>query len=256
MNQLVDTHAHIYLPEFDADRPALLQKAKTLGIEKILMPAIDSETHTAMLQVEQDYAQCIAMMGLHPCSVTGNYEQELKIVADYFQQRKFIAVGEIGLDFYWDKTYVQQQYDAFHRQIQWALQYGIPIVIHSRNATEECIDVVKQYPGLKGIFHCFSGTLDQAKQIIEAGFLLGIGGVVTFKNAGLDKIIADIGVKHIVLETDAPYLAPVPYRGKRNESSYITRVAEKVAAVLENDVDNICKITTQNAYNLFQLSQQ
>lgn len=256
MNQLVDTHAHIYLPEFDADRPALLQKAKTLGIEKILMPAIDSETHTAMLQVEQDDAQCIAMMGLHPCSVTGNYEQELKIVADYFQQRKFIAVGEIGLDFHWDKTYTQQQYDAFHRQIQWALQYGIPIIIHSRNATEECIDVVKQYPGLKGIFHCFSGTLDQAKQIIEAGFLLGIGGVVTFKNAGLDKIIADIGVKHIVLETDAPYLAPVPYRGKRNESSYITLVAEKVAAVLQSDVDTICKITTQNAYNLFQLSQQ
>lgn len=256
MNSLIDTHAHIYLPEFDDDRPLLLEKAKAMGIEKILMPAIDSETHAAMLQVEQSYESCMAMMGLHPCSVKDNYEAELQIAATYLQRRKFIAVGEIGLDFYWDKTYTQQQYDAFHRQIQWALQYGIPIVIHSRNATEECIDVVKQYPGLKGIFHCFSGTLDQAKQIIEAGFLLGIGGVVTFKNAGLDKIIADIGVKHIVLETDAPYLAPVPYRGKRNESSYITLVAEKVAAVLQSDVDTICKITTQNAYNLFQLSQQ
>lgn len=256
MYPLIDTHAHIYLPEFDADRPALLQKAKALGIEKILMPAIDSETHNALLQVEQDYEPCIAMMGLHPCSVNDQYEAELQIVADYLQQRKFIAVGEIGLDFYWDKTYTQQQYDAFHRQIQWAVQYDIPIVIHSRNATDECIEVIKQYPGLRGIFHCFSGNLEQAQQITETGFLLGIGGVVTFKNAGLDKIVAAIDSNHIVLETDAPYLAPVPYRGKRNESSYITLVAEKVAALWQSDVETVCKITTQNAYKLFRLDEQ
>ena len=254
MEPVIDTHAHIYVAEFDEDRPALMQRASEAGVEKIFMPAIDSETHEAMLQVERQYPACIAMMGLHPCSVKENYEQELNIVMNYFQQRPFVAVGEIGLDFYWDTTFIQQQYEAFHRQIQLALQYQIPIVIHSRNATDECIEVVRQYSGLKGIFHCFSGNREQAQRVIESGFLLGIGGVVTFKNAGLDKALSGMALQHMVLETDAPYLAPVPYRGKRNESGYLPLIAEKIAAVSGEDVATVCKITTENAIKLFQLS--
>src|SRR5579875_1304611 len=174
--KFIDTHAHVYLPEFDEDRSVLMQRAKDAGIEKILMPAIDSSTHEALLQTEQSFEGCIAMMGLHPCSVNESYKEELRIVEQYIGKRKFVAIGEIGLDFYWDKTFIQQQYESFHQQIQWALQYQLPIVIHSRNATDECIQAVQQYPGLQGVFHCFSGNAVQAQKILDCGFMLGIGG--------------------------------------------------------------------------------
>jgi TatD DNase family protein len=252
--RLIDTHAHIYLEDFNADRESIILKAKESGVEAIIMPAIDASTHQQMLSVEAAFSQCTAMMGLHPCSVKESFEAELQVVHQYLQQRSFIAIGEIGLDFYWDTTFTQQQYQAFETQVQWALQYNLPIVIHSRNAMDECIAVVKKYPSLKGIFHCFSGTEEQAQQIIELGFLLGIGGVVTYKNAGLDKVIAAIGIDRLVLETDAPYLAPVPFRGKRNESSYLQAIAEKIAQITGRTIEEIANITTENANNLFKLS--
>lgn len=251
---LIDTHAHIYLPEFDADRETLLTTANAQQVQQILMPAIDAQTHQLMLQVEEKYPVCIAMMGLHPCSVNAEYRTELQIIKDWLERRSFIAVGEIGLDFYWDKTFTEQQYESFHQQIEWALQFQLPIVIHSRNATDEAIGVVKQYPTLKGVFHCFSGTVAQAEEIKALGFMLGIGGVVTFKNAGLDKVIEQIGLDSVLLETDAPYLAPVPYRGKRNQCDYLPLVAERVAVLTGKSIEEVAKITTQNARNLFNLS--
>jgi TatD DNase family protein len=252
--QLVDTHAHIYLPEFDADRPDIIARASRVGISAILMPAIDSGTHTSMLDTERNFPLCKAMMGLHPCSVRENYAAELAVVEDYFSKRDFVAVGEIGLDFYWDKTFTSQQYAAFHRQIQLAIQKGLPIVIHSREAVDECIEVVRQYPGLRGVFHCFSGTVDQAEAIRGLGFYLGIGGVISFKNAGLDKVMERTGLEGVLLETDAPYLAPVPFRGKRNEPSYLEYVLEKLAGIKGCSPGELAKITTDHAFQLFNLA--
>ena len=252
---LIDTHAHIYLPEFDKDRAEMLQRAQKAGVQAIYLPAIDAFTHEAMLNTQQHYSFCKSMMGLHPCSVKEDYEEELTIVEQYLQQRKFIAIGEIGLDFYWDKTFLQQQYDAFHRQIELAIKYNSPIAIHSRNATDECIEIVRQHPNIKGVFHCFSGNEEQARKLIELEFMLGIGGVVTFKNAGLDKVVQAIGLSHLILETDAPYLAPMPFRGKRNEPAYIRLVAEKIAALLSCSFEEVAKVTTQNAEKLFQIMQ-
>ncbi len=251
--ELIDSHAHIYLPEFDGDREAIIEKAKNEGILRIIMPAIDLSTHTEMLAVEQQFSECIAMMGLHPCSVKDNYKEELTVVENYLQQRNFAAIGEIGLDFYWDKTFTNEQYHCFHRQIEMALEHNFPIVIHSRNAVDECIAVVEQYPGLRGIFHCFSGSLEQAKRIIKAGFFLGIGGVVTFKNSGLDKVIQEITFDKILLETDAPFLAPVPHRGKRNESSYLKLIVEKISEIKQLSVAEVAEITTANARKIFPL---
>ncbi len=217
------------------------------------MPAIDSKTHVQMLGAEEEFSVCISMIGLHPCSVKDNFEEEINIVQNHLGQRSFVAIGETGLDFYWDKTFTEKQYEAFHLQIAIALKYGLPIVIHSRDALDECISVVQQYPQLTGIFHCFSGTIEQAKKITDAGFLLGIGGVVTFKNAGLDKVISEIGISRIVLETDAPYLAPVPYRGKRNESSYLTIITKKVATITNTTVEKVAETTTENATKIFKL---
>ena len=252
--QLIDTHAHIYLAEFDSDRESLLTKAKEAGVEKIFMPAIDNSTHSQMLAVQKQFPQCIPMMGLHPCSVAENFEEELAIVGNYLKANKFSAVGEIGLDFYWDKTFTNQQYKAFEQQVEWALAYQLPIVIHSRNAMDECIEVVKKYPAVRGVFHCFSGTVPQAQEIINAGFFLGIGGVVTYKNAGLDKVIAEIGIDHLVLETDAPYLAPVPHRGKRNESSYLMLIAQKISDITGKSLDEVAEVTSKNASILFGYS--
>lgn len=251
---LIDTHAHIYLPEFDKDREMLIDRAKNAGIKKILMPAIDHSTHFSMLQTEEQFDCCYSMMGLHPCSVKEDYTEEITIVEAWLTKRKFIALGEIGLDFYWDKTFAEQQYNVFHLQVKLALKYDLPIVIHSRNATDECIEVVKQYPDLKGVFHCFSGTKVQAEKVIELGFLIGIGGVVTFKNSGLDKVIQEFGCGQVILETDAPYLAPVPYRGKRNEPAYLSYIVEKIAELTGKDAEEVTRITTQNAINLFNLS--
>lgn len=249
---LIDTHAHIYLSGFDDDREDVVRRAESEGVAAIFLPAIDSSTHEAMLQTERQFPVCRSMMGLHPCSVNDGWEQELAVVKQYLDQRSFIAIGEIGLDFYWDKTFVSQQYEAFHRQIALALLYNLPIVVHSRNATAECIDVVKQYPGLRGVFHCFSGTEEEARQLMDLGFYLGIGGVVTFKKAGLDKIVQAVGLSHLVLETDAPYLAPVPFRGKRNEPAYTALVAKTLAGLLPESEAEIIKITTTNAKNLFR----
>jgi len=254
--KLIDTHAHVYADEFSNDINDVINRAKEKGVDRIIMPAIDSTNHSAMLKLEEAYpANCISMMGLHPCSVKEDYLEELRIVENYLLKRKFVAVGEIGLDFYWDISFKDQQYDAFHRQVEWALQYDIPIAIHSRNSMDECIKVVQQHQKgrLKGVFHCFSGTLGQANEIIEAGFCLGIGGVLTYKNAGLDKVIAGIELKHIILETDAPYLTPVPFRGKRNESSYLTYILQKLADIKETNTDAIVAITTENAEKLFGL---
>jgi TatD DNase family protein len=250
---LIDTHAHIYLPEFDTDRAQIIERARKAGIKQILLPAIDSSTHHQMLQTEKDHEGCLAMMGLHPCSVNNEFDKEISIIKEHLSQRKFIAIGEIGLDFYWDKTYVREQYEAFHQQIQLALTFGLPIAIHSRNAIDESIEVVKQYPELRGVFHCFSGNLEQAEAIIETGFMLGIGGVLTFKNAGLDKVMEKIGLKNVILETDAPYLAPVPFRGKRNEPSYTAFVAEKLAMLTGRNLEEVQKLTTENAEKLFNL---
>lgn len=252
---LIDTHAHVYLPEFDEDRETLLKNAAGARIAAIYMPAIDAGTHETMLQTQKQYPMCKSMMGLHPCSVKEDFEKELAIVDQYFFQRRFIAVGEIGLDFYWDKTFTNQQYQAFHKQIEISLQYHLPIVIHSRNATDECIEVVQQYPEARGVFHCFSGNEQQAQKITDLNFMLGIGGVVTFKNAGLDKVVKAVGLSNIVLETDAPYLAPMPHRGKRNEPAYIKLVAEKIASVLEIGLDEVAKVTTQNAEKLFGIGE-
>jgi TatD DNase family protein len=253
---LIDTHSHIYLGEFNEDRQDAMERADKAGIVKILMPAIDSGTHENMLNTERRFAKnCLSMMGLHPCSVKENSSSELAIVEDHLAKRKFIAVGETGLDFYWDVAFRDQQYDAFQLQIGLALQHDIPVVIHSRNSIDECIDTIRKHQQgkLRGVFHCFSGSFEQAQQIIDLGFYLGIGGVITFKNAGLDKVIKDIDLKQVILETDAPYLAPVPFRGKRNEPAYINYVAKKLADIKEMSVEEVAAITTTNAKKLFDL---
>jgi len=252
---LIDTHAHIYLPEFDSDREKVMEMAKDAGVVAIYLPAIDSSTHDQMLQIESQYPICSSMMGLHPCSIKEDYAKEIGVIKNHLKQKNFIAIGEIGLDFYWDKTFSQQQYEAFHQQIELALDRNLPIAIHSRNAIDECIEVVTQYPKLRGVFHCFSGNTEQAKKIIDLNFLLGIGGVVSFKNAGLDKVIQQIGLSSIILETDSPYLAPVPYRGKRNEPSYTKLVAEKIASLSNISIEDVALTTSQNAEKLFKIRQ-
>ncbi|NBX11428.1 MAG: TatD family deoxyribonuclease [Chitinophagaceae bacterium] len=254
MYPLIDTHAHLYLAEFELDRSMMLERAKQAGIEKIFLPAIDSSTHTSLLQMETDFPWCKAMMGVHPCSIKENYQEELAIAQQYWDKRNFVAVGEIGLDFYWDRTFEKEQYEAFRIQIEWALAKNVPIVIHSRQSTLDCVRVLKEYKNsaLRGVFHCFSGSLEEAHEIIKLGFYLGIGGVITYKNAGLGAVIEKIDLAHLVVETDAPYLTPVPHRGKRNESAYISLIAEKIATVKADKVEKVAEITTQNAENLFR----
>ncbi|MCU0387034.1 MAG: TatD family hydrolase [Chitinophagaceae bacterium] len=251
---LIDSHTHIYLKQFNDDRNAMLERARKAGVKKFFLPAIDSESTAAMLKMETDYpGECFAMMGLHPCSVNENYKAELDLVEEWLSKRTFAAVGEIGLDFYWDKTFTEQQYEAFRIQIEWALQYKLPINIHTRNAMQDTINVVKEYKGrgLKGIFHCFTGSYESAKQIMDTGFLLGIGGVVTYKNAGLAETLERIPLEHLVLETDAPYLTPVPFRGKRNECSYLQYIVGTLATVYKTTVEEIGEITSSNCLNLY-----
>lgn len=252
----IDTHSHIYLENFSDDKNAMLQRASLAGVKTILMPAIDAATHEAMLALEASKeVSCFSMMGLHPCSVNENLQEELKIAEKYLGERKFAAIGETGLDFYWDLTHKEAQYRSFKQQIEWALDLDLPIVIHSRESTDACIDVIEQYSprALRGVFHCFGGTVEQAERIIANGFFLGIGGVLTFKKAGLDKVLEKVPLDNIILETDAPYLAPVPYRGKRNEPSYLPFVAQKLSEVKEMAIDDVASITTRNAKNLFRL---
>lgn len=253
---IIDTHCHLYSEEFSGDIEDVVKRANAEGVGKFYLPAIDSEHTNAMLNVEKNFpGKCIAMMGLHPCYVKENYKEELDAVSQWLAKRKFAAIGEIGLDFYWDKTFTDEQYEAFRLQIEWALQYDLPIVIHTRNAMQETINIVKEYVprGLKGIFHCFSGSIESAREIIKAGFLLGIGGVLTYKKAGLAEVLEQVNLEHIVLETDAPYLTPVPFRGKRNESSYLKYIIEKLAEVKKVSVEEIAAVTTANAEKIFAL---
>jgi len=251
---LIDTHCHLYLPEFDHDRDDVIQRAQKNGVQQFYLPGIDSEVIDSMLLMEEQYPNvCFPMMGLHPCSVNENYKWELSVVETWLKKRTFVAIGEIGLDFYWDKSFATQQQQVFEQQMQWALDYQLPIVIHSREAMQATINCVKPFAaqGLKGIFHCYTGSYESAKEIINMNFLLGIGGVITYKNAGLAEVIKKIDVQYIVLETDAPYLTPVPFRGKRNESSYLQYVIQKIADEKNISVEEIAAITTQNAQQLF-----
>jgi TatD DNase family protein len=251
---LIDTHTHLFADEFDPDRGPLIQKAIANGIQRFYMPNIDSVSIDAMLKLEKQFpANCFAMMGLHPCHVNASYEKELSIVKSWLDKRKFIGIGEIGIDLYWDKTFVAGQREAFKQQIQWALDFNYPVSIHCREAFDEIYQILYNFGRLpKAVFHCFSGTLEQADKIIALGnFKLGIGGVVTFKNSGLDKVIEQLDPGHLVLETDAPYLAPAPFRGKRNEPAHLLEIVRKIAQVKNLSGDEIARITTENADFIF-----
>lgn len=251
----IDTHTHLYDETLMPEMPTLLQRAMDADVQRMYMPNCNSETIAGMIALANQYPQqCYPMMGLHPCYVKEDFENELQIVADWLQKESFAAIGEIGLDYYWDTQFRQQQITAFEQQIDWALQYRLPIVIHSRESTRDCIDIVrkKQRGGaVKGVFHCFSGTVEEALEVVALGFYLGIGGVVTFKKSNLPEVISAVGLQHIVLETDAPYLAPIPFRGKRNESSYIPLIAQAIATHLATDIATVKSITTANALRLF-----
>jgi TatD DNase family protein len=250
-----DTHTHLYSTEFDTDRTALIQKAIDAGITRLFMPNISSESITGMLEVEKQFPDhCFPMIGLHPCSVGADVETQLQTVEAWLGKRPFTAIGEIGIDLYWDKTFFKQQQEAFRKQITWAKIFALPYVIHSRNAFDETMEIVSEFKNdpIKAIFHCFSGNVQQAEQVIAAGnFKLGIGGVVTFKNSGLDKVVEAIDLKYLVLETDAPYLAPIPYRGKRNEPDYLLLVAKKIAEIKNISLEEVAAVTTENSKQVF-----
>lgn len=255
---LIDTHAHIYDSQFDEDRDEMLQRAEKQHISQIWMPNCARETVAGMMALADQYSdRCLPMMGLHPAYVNGTFEEELVAVNDALNRNAFIAVGEIGLDFYWDMTYVDQQFVAFETQLRWAAEQKLPVSMHTRsgherNAFAEAADLIEKLalPGLTGIFHCFVGTLNEASRAVDLGFKLGIGGVSTFKNAGLDRVLPHVGLEHLVLETDAPYLAPVPYRGKRNEPAYIRLVAQRIADIKQISIDDVARHTTANARSL------
>ncbi|QDP86320.1 TatD family deoxyribonuclease [Chryseobacterium sp. SNU WT5] len=252
---MIDTHTHLYSEEFDEDRKEMIERAISKGVSKFYLPAINSETHEKMLALEGEYPnQIISMMGLHPCYVKHDtWEEELKLVENYLNQKPFSAIGEIGIDLYWDQSTLDIQVKAFERQIDWAIERDLPIVIHTRSSFDEVFEVLdrKKHPKLRGIFHCFSGDVDQAKRAIDLQFILGIGGVVTFKNGKIDQFLKEIPLDKIVLETDSPYLAPVPHRGKRNESSYLDLVVGKLVNIYNRDFEEIDRITTENAERLF-----
>ncbi|APU10527.1 hydrolase TatD [Cellulophaga lytica] len=249
-----DTHTHLYSEAFDEDRAVAIQNAIDKGVERFFIPAIDSTYTSSMLSLEEAYPDNVfLMMGLHPTHVKDNYHVELMHIEEMLEQRKFYAVGEIGIDLFWDKTFLKEQQQAFKHQIQLAKKYKLPIVIHCRDAFDEVFEILEEEKGddLRGIFHCFTGTLEQAKLAISYNMKLGIGGVVTFKNGKIDKFLNEIDLKHIVLETDAPYLAPTPFRGKRNESAYLINVAEKLADIYNKDIKEIADITTKNSLDVF-----
>ncbi|WP_298782066.1 TatD family hydrolase [uncultured Polaribacter sp.] len=251
---ITDTHTHLYSEQFDEDRKEMMQRAKDNGVSRFFIPAIDSSYTESMFLLEKEYPNDVfLMMGLHPTSVKENYLEELQHVKSWIDKKDFFAIGEIGIDLYWDKTFLLQQQEAFITQIKWAKEKKLPIVIHCRDAFDEIFEVLEteKSEGLRGVFHCFTGTLEQAKKAISYNMKLGIGGVVTFKNGKIDKFLNEIDLKHIVLETDAPYLAPTPYRGKRNESSYITNVIDKLVDIYDVSFDEILKITTQNSKDVF-----
>lgn len=251
---ITDTHTHLYSEQFDEDRDSMIQRAKDLGVNRFFIPAIDSSYLDRMYDLEKQYSDNVfLMMGLHPTSVKENYEEELEIVKREINKRDFYAIGEIGIDLYWDKTFLEQQKEAFKTQIRWAKERELPIVIHCRESFDEIFEVLETEKDekLRGIFHCFTGTLEQAHQAISYNMKLGIGGVATFKNGKIDKFLNQIDLKHIVLETDSPYLAPTPNRGKRNESSYITLVLDKLVDIYGISYEEIARITTENSKEVF-----
>jgi TatD DNase family protein len=251
---LIDTHAHLYSKEFDHDRDQMMERARQSGITKFYLPNVDAESIPAMFDLEAKYPnECFAMMGLHPCSVKEDYLTELKVVKNWLEKRSFCAIGEIGIDLYWDKTFFEEQKLAFIQQLDWAQDLGIPVSIHARQSTLEILEVLRAKPEYKqgGIFHCFGGSADRAKELIDLGFYLGIGGVLTYKKSGLDEALKDVDLNYLVLETDAPYLAPTPFRGKRNESSYIPYIAKRLAEVQQVSVEHVAEVTTRNANAVF-----
>jgi len=253
---MIDTHAHIYLQEFKADREAMLERCRQQGVEKILMPNIDSTSIDNLLELEsKNPAVCVPMMGLHPCYVKRGFEKDLYLVEEWLSKKKFCAVGEIGTDLYWDKSLWAEQQEAFEVQLNFAKKFKLPVSIHSRESTEEALGFIEKLQDgkLSGVFHCYSGSLAQAERAIKLGFHLGIGGVATFKKGELDDLLRATDLKHIVLETDSPYLAPVPFRGKRNEPSYLHYVAEKIAVVKHVTMEEVKQQTTQNAIAIFNL---
>lgn len=250
----IDTHTHIYLEKFDEDREACMVYAKEKGVHKLYLPNIDINSIPQVRKCVLDYPDmCIPMMGLHPCSVFGDYENVLSMIKSELDSYPYAAVGEVGLDFYWSKEFIKEQEITFQTQIEWGIEKQLPVIIHSRDSLDECIRMIKQnvHEDLNGIFHCFTGTLDQAMQIIDLGFLIGIGGVVTFKNSGLDKVVVDIPTEHLVLETDAPFLTPHPHRGKRNESKYIPLIAQKICDIKKISIEDLAAQTSKNANLLF-----
>jgi TatD DNase family protein len=249
----IDTHAHIYLDDFKEDLEDVIQRSLQDKVDKIYMPNIDSTTIEDMWRVHHLFPHCIPMIGLHPCHVKENYMQELKIVERELSERPYCAIGEVGIDLYWDKTFVKEQEKAFDYQIAMAREASLPVIIHSRDSLDVTIDFIQknQNGHLRGIFHCFNGTEDQARRIMNTGFYMGIGGVVTYKNAGVDKVVAQLPLEYMVLETDAPYLSPVPYRGKRNESSYILKVADKLSELHHISLEEVARVTTLNAQKIF-----
>jgi TatD DNase family protein len=252
----IDTHVHIYLPEFEEDRDEVVAQASDCGVKQLLMPNVDGRTIGPLMEAASNYPGiCLPMMALHPTSVKDDYEEAMIEAEQWLAKGGFVAVGETGIDLYWDKTHFEQQVIAFRRHAELSLQYDLPLVIHSRNALNEIFDVVEEFRGsrLRGVFHCFPGDLKQAERAIELGFLLGIGGVVTYKNSTMARVVEHVRLQHILLETDAPYLAPVPYRGKRNQSSFIPLIGRKVAELTGNTLAQTAEITTQNAKALFGL---
>lgn len=251
----IDTHAHLYLPDFTKDAQEVILRAEESKIQSIYLPNIDHQSIDSMLEWELKFPNCIATMGLHPCSVKKDFEKELYIVEDWLKKRAFAAIGEMGTDLYWDTTFFEQQKEAFKIQANWAKEYSLPLIIHCRNSIDETIELVEELQSkekpLSGIFHCFSGTLEQAQKIIDLGFYLGIGGVVTFKKSGLDEILKHLSLENLVLETDSPYLAPTPHRGKRNESSYIPLIAEKMATMYQVSIEKVAQHTSENAKKIF-----
>lgn len=252
---MIDTHSHIYLKKFEDDFNDMLQRAKDAGVEEIYLPNIDKDSIDDLKRVATNHSQCKPMMGLHPSHVKEDYKEQLALVFDELdrQEMQYLAVGEIGMDLYWDKTFVEEQKLALGIQIKKAKELGLPVVLHCRNAFDEIFEVLEAYrdENLFGIFHCFTGNLEQANRAIDLNLKLGIGGIVTFKNAGLDKVVEQTDLRHIVLETDAPYLAPVPYRGKRNEPAYTKYVAEKIAELKNTSLQEVDAITTRNAHAVF-----
>jgi len=250
----IDTHAHIYTAEFDEDLAAMLDRTTNLDIQHIFMPNVDLDSYPLMMQLAADYSFCHPMVGLHPCHVFHDHEEVLSKLEGEMAHHSFAGVGEIGIDLYWDQTYRKEQIQAFRRQILLAQAHDLPFVIHSRDALDLTIDIVKELQDgtLRGIFHCFNGTIEQAERIMEIGFMMGIGGVITYKNAGVAEVVAQLPLEYLVLETDAPYLSPVPFRGKRNESSYISIIADKLSEIKNVKKDLIASFTTNNAKKVFR----